>query len=121
MSEQKYDVKLKSPNNHLGIWWCGDRSEWQSYSDPVYEEELVDFGEREVICWKVSKSIPSFTKSELAEIMDGALYTQTDSLPFEWLYSFESLKEKLGWEFNETIDKWEYYNPIIELVLVEED
>ena len=122
MSEQKYYVKLKSPNNHLGIWWRGDRSEWQTYSrDPVYGEELDDWGERVVIGWKVSKYIPSFTKSELAEIMDGAFYTQTDSLPFEWLYSFESLKEKLGWEFNETIDKWEYYNPIIELVLVEEE
>lgn len=75
MCEQKYYVKLKSPNNHLGIWWCGDRSEWQSYSrDPVYGEELEDFGEREVIGWKVSKYIPSFTKSELAEIMGGALY-----------------------------------------------
>jgi hypothetical protein len=60
-----------------------------------------------------------FTKAELTEIMDGALYKQTNSLPFEWLYSFESLKEKLGWEFNETIDKWEYTNPIIELVPVE--
>ena len=52
--------------------------------------------------------------------MNGGLYTQTDSLPFEWIYSFESLKEKLGWEFNETIDKWEYSNPMIELIPVEE-
>lgn len=75
MSEKKYYVKLKSPNNHKGIWWCGDRSEWQPYSyDPVYGEELDDWGEREVIGWKVSENIPAFTKSELAEIMDGALY-----------------------------------------------
>ena len=52
--------------------------------------------------------------------MNGGLYKETDSLPFEWLYSLESLKEKLGWEFNETIDKWEYYNPMIELIPVEE-
>ena len=101
MSEQKYYVRLKSPNNHLGIWWCGDRSEWQLYGrDPVYEEELVDFGEREVICWKVSKFIPSFTKTELAEIMDGALYRK----PF------------LG----ETGIQPEWINPLIELVPVEE-
>lgn len=62
----------------------------------------------------------TFTKSELAEVMNGGLYIQTDSLPFEWLYSFESLKEKFGWEFNETIDKWEYSNPMIELIPVEE-
>lgn len=100
MSEQKYYVKLKSPNNHLGIWWCGDRSEWKSYSDPVYVEELVDFGEREVICLEVSKSIQSFTKSELAEIMDGALYQ----------------KSFLG----ETGIQPEWINPLIELVPVEE-
>ena len=101
MSEQKYYVKLKSPNNHLGIWWCGDRSEWQSYSDPVYVEELVDFGEREVICVEVSKSIPSFTKTELSKIMDGALYRK----PF------------LG----ETGIQPEWTNPLIDLVPVEEE
>ncbi|WP_373961910.1 hypothetical protein [Lactococcus lactis] len=47
MSEKKYYVKLKSPNKHKGIWWCGDRAEWQSYSDePIYGEELDDWGER---------------------------------------------------------------------------
>ena len=102
MSEQKYYVKLKSPNDHLGIWWCGDRGEWQSYSCyPIYEEELEDFGEREVIGWEVSKYIPSFTKSELAEIMDGALYRK----PF------------LG----ETGIQPEWINPLIELVPVEDD
>ena len=102
MSEQKYYVKLKSPNNHLGIWWCGDRGEWQSYSCyPIYEEELEDFGEREVIGWEVSKYIPSFTKSELAEIMDGALYRK----PF------------LG----ETGIQPEWINPLIELVQIEEE
>ena len=100
MSEQKYYVRLKSPNYHLGIWWCGDRSEWQPYGhDPVCEEGLVDFGEREVICWKVSKYIPSFKKTELAEIMGGALYRK----PF------------LG----ETGIQPEWINPLIELVPVE--
>lgn len=105
MSEQKYYVKLKSPNNHLGIWWRGDRSEWQPYSrDPVYGEELDDLGERVVIGWKVSKYIPSFTKSELSEIMDGALYK--------------------GHEMNQDCvflgcEGW--INPLIELVPVEDE
>ena len=113
MSEQKYYVKLKSFTGQpkaiqlASFGFCG---------------ELVDFVIPKVSRgnYLLKKPCTQFTKSELAEIMDGALYTQTDSLPFEWLYSFESLKEKLGWEFNETIDKWEYYNPIIELVPVEE-
>ena len=122
MNEKKYYVKLKSPNDHLGIWWCGDRGEWQSYSCyPIYEEELEDFGEREVIGWEVSKYVPSFTKTELSKIMDGALYKQRDCLPFQWLYSREQLRNDLGWEYNETIDKWEWKNQLIELVPVEED
>ena len=114
MSEQKYYVRLKSHNNHLGIWWCGDRSEWQLYSrDPVYGEELEDFGEREVIGWKVSKYIPSFTKSELAEIMDGALYKSADYCEF--------MELPPDWVMNDKADKWlcEWINPLIELVPVE--
>lgn len=114
MSEQKYYVRLKSPNNHLGIWWCGDRSEWQPYSrDPIYGEELEDFGEREVIGWKVSKYIPSFTKTELAEIMDGALYTQTlskDCIPPDCVYYGSG---------EEIVSEW--INQLIELVPVEGD
>lgn len=82
MSEQKYYVKLKSPNNHLGIWWRG---------------ELV------VIGWKVSKYIPSFTKSELSEIIDGALYKG---------HEMNQYCVFLGCE--------EWVNPLIELVPVEE-
>ena len=112
MSEQKYYVKLKSPNNHLGIWWRGDRSEWQLYSrDPVYGEELDDWGERVVIGWKVSKYIPSFTKTELAEIMDGALYTQTlskDCMTPDHVYYGSG---------EEIVSEW--INPLIELVPVE--
>ena len=130
MSEQKYYVRLKSPNNHLGIWWCGDRSEWQLYGrEPVYEEELVDFGEREVISWKVSKYVPSFTKSELGKIMGGVFYRtfahQFDPQLAEELY-------KLGYRTTQTTEEWiearyefdniwEWINPIIELVPVEDD
>ena len=129
MSEKKYYVKLKSPNNHKGIWWCGDRSEWQSYSDdPVYGEELDDWGEREVIGWKVSEFIPSFTKSELSKIMDGVLYRtfthQFNPQLAEELY-------KLGYKTTQTTKEWiearyefdnirEWINPLIELVPVED-
>ncbi|WP_270329118.1 hypothetical protein [Lactococcus lactis] len=108
MSEQKYYVKLKSPNNHKGIWWCGDRSEWQPYSyDPVYGEELEDWGEREVIGWKVSKFIPSFTKSELGKIMNGALYIADTSA-------------HLMGENTDFLSDIEWINPLIELVPVED-
>ena len=114
MSEQKYYVRLKSSNHHLGIWWCGDRSEWQPYGrDPVCEEELVDFGEREVICRKVSKYIPSFTKTELAEIMDGSLYTQT-------LFKVCIPPDHVYYGSGEEIVR-EWINPLIELVPVEDD
>lgn len=110
MSEQKYYVKLKSPNNHLGIWWRGDRSEWQPYSrDPVYREELDDCGERVVIGWKVSKYIPSFTKSELAEIMDGAFAKDIS-------YNDSAEIALVG----KVIDGY-WINPLIELVPVEEE
>ena len=114
MSEQKYYVRLKSPNHHLGIWWCGDRSEWQTYGrDPVYGEEFDYCGVGEVIGWKVSKYIPSFTKTELAEIMDGALYTQTlskDCMTPDHVYYGSG---------EEIVSEW--INPLIELVPVEDD
>ena len=128
MSEQKYYAKLKTPNNH-GIWWCGDRSEWQSYSlEPIYGEDLGVFGEREVIGWKVSKFIPSFTKTELAEIMNGVFYRtfthQFNPQLAEELY-------KLGYKTTQTTEEWiedryefdnvwEWINPLIELVPVED-
>ena len=109
MNEQEYYVKLK-PSIYVIVEHDDQENEiefWYGYLNGLYE---------------FSPLTPenTFTKSELAEVMNGGLYKETDSLPFEWLYSFESLKEKLGWEFNETIDKWEYYNPMIELIPVEE-
>ena len=102
MDEQKYYVRLKSPNNH-GIWWCGDRSEWKSYSlEPVYGEDLGVF--REVIGWKVPKFIQSFTKSELGKIMGGAIYKGC-ILPD-------------GHEFGSDCKPW--INPLIKLVPVED-
>lgn len=106
MSEKKYYVKLKSPNDHRGIWWCGDRAEWQSYSDdPIYR--FNDSEELEVIGQKVSKFIPSFTKSKLAEIMDGALYIA------------DTTAHLMG-EDTDFLSNIEWINPLIELVPVED-
>lgn len=77
----KYYIKLKSPNEHTPIWWCGDDAEWQSFSyEPVYhydEEygyEIDEWGYKIATGWKVSEYIPSFTLEEIAKIQDGALY-----------------------------------------------
>ena len=101
MTNQKYYVAMKCDRSHrmsrevdgIGYFFHYTNSEMKSHS---------------------------FTKSELAEIMNGALFKQTWSLPFEWLGSSKSLKEELGWEYDETIGKFEYINPLIELVPVEE-
>ncbi|MDT2891627.1 hypothetical protein P7H89_03835 [Lactococcus lactis] len=116
MSEKKYYVKLKSPNDHKGIWWRGDRSEWQPYSYvPVYGEELDDWGEREVIGWKVSEFIPSFTKSELGKIMGGAILKRIPGgTPLD-----ELGKDKSCYVWLDDCNYWK--NPLIELVPVEDE
>lgn len=106
MSEKKYKVRLYAGISYYPNMNCCELADASVYLTKDVGNPFEAYPNK----------IDCFTKSELAEIMDGALYKQTDSLPFEWLYSFESLKEKLGWEFNETIDKWEYTNPLIELV-----
>ncbi|WP_282798858.1 hypothetical protein [Lactococcus lactis] len=111
MSEKKYYVKLNFEMDYEA--YSIDSSYFDEYAYLTVDDSRYKF---EVY----PNDMIAISKSELAKIMDGALYKQTDSLPFEWLYSFESLKEKLGWEFNETIDKWEYTNPLIELVPVED-
>lgn len=106
MSEQKYYVKLRqevfiSDQCSHGGTICHT---WLS-EDYYFSEELFR---------------QAFTKSELAEIMDGALFKQSDYLPFQWLYSFGQLRDEFGWKYNETIDKWEWINPLIELVPIYE-
>ena len=94
MSEQKYYVKLKSFTGQpkaiqlASFGFCG---------------ELVDFVTPKVSRgnYLLKKPCTQFTKSELAEIMDGALYQE----PF------------LG----ETGIQPEWINPLIELVPVEEE
>ncbi|MFK4953610.1 hypothetical protein [Lactococcus garvieae] len=61
------------------------------------------------------KSSHSFTKSELAEIRDGALYKKADYCEF--------MELPPDWIMNNKEDKWlcEWINPLIELVPVEEE
>lgn len=107
MSEQKYYVKLRLEVMYYSGYGFGGIQ----YLEP-YLNDSGDFAP--------ATDRDSFAKSELAEIMNGDLYKQSDCLPFEWLYSHEQLRNDLGWEYNETIDKWEWINPLIELVPVEE-
>ena len=98
MSYKKYYVLLRDEN--VGSLGLGGRCNgWINYD--------------------LSCELNSFTETELSNIFDGALYKQSDCLPFEWLYSREQLRNDLGWEYNEIIDKWEWKNQLIELVPVE--
>lgn len=103
MSEKTYYVKLKNTYKH--------------------EEKRLSLnkvsGNTDLLGREHSGAWWKGTKKELAEIMDGAIYKQSIFLPFDWLGSAESLKEKLGWEFNKAIDKWEYTNLLVELVPLE--
>ncbi|KST98362.1 hypothetical protein LKF24_0586 [Lactococcus lactis subsp. lactis] len=89
---------------------------------------MDDWGEREVIGWKVSEFIPSFTKSELSKIMDGILY-RTFAHQFHPQLAEELYK--LGYRTTQTTEEWieakyefdniwEWINPLIELVPVED-
>ncbi|MFP7258711.1 hypothetical protein [Lactococcus lactis] len=68
---------------------------------------MDDWGELEVIGWKVSKFIPSFTKSELGKIMGGAIYKRAG----------ENFVREGG---TDVYDDNEWINPLIELVPVED-
>lgn len=97
MSEQKYYVKsLLEQNSKYDLW-------------------LDSVG-----TFDYSNLRKSYTKTELAEIMDGALYKQTHSFPFSGYYgSDESLSRQYNWSYNFEIKRWEWKNPLIELVPVE--
>lgn len=90
MSEQKYYVRLKLDGQLLN-------------SGGYYDDELGydEYNE--------------FTKSELAEIMDGALYKSADYCEF--------MELPPDWVMNDKTDKWlcEWINPLVELAPVEDD
>lgn len=99
MSEQKYYVKLRQ-EVFIADQCCHGGTichTWLS-EDYYFSEELFR---------------QSFTKSELAKIMDGALYTQTlskDCIPPDHVYYGSG---------EEIVSEW--INPLIELVPVEDD
>lgn len=110
----KYYIKLKSPNEHTPIWWCGDKAEWQPFSyEPVYHYdedygyELDEWGYKVATGWKVSEYIPSFTLEEIAKIQGGSFYIADTTAHL--------MGEDTGF-----LSDIEWVNPIIELVPVED-
>ena len=100
MSEQKYYVQInRNLWNNLNPLQLGGIGIDLCQSEYGYGQYFIAEYEPESSYAKVNKN--SFTKSELAEIMDGALYRK----PF------------LG----ETGIQPEWINPLIELVQVEDD
>ena len=100
MSEKKYYVKLIPEVMYYSDYGFGSIQ----YLEP-YLNDSGDFAP--------ATDRDSFTKSELAEIMDGALYKKADYCEF--------MELPPDWEMNDENDKWlcEWINPLIELVPVE--
>lgn len=103
MSEQKYYVKLRPEIMYY--------SSYDGFESTIYTDFWLD---------KSGIFVPSIdrdkiTKSELAEIMDGALYKSADYCEF--------MELPPDWVMNDKTDKWlcEWINPLIELVPVEEE
>ncbi|WDA67438.1 hypothetical protein [Lactococcus lactis] len=109
MSEKKYYVKLiqtglsgSEERFQLHLW---EHSGRYSYSSKVYDEEHNTSGLERF----------QFTKSKLAEIMGGAIYKCHEATA-EW-----NELEHYDWDYNPYIDKYEWINPLIELVPVEDE
>lgn len=103
MSEQKYYVKLIPEIMYY--------SSYDGFESTIYTDFWLD---------KSGIFVPSIdrdkiTKSELAEIMDGALYKSADYCEF--------MELPPDWVMNDKTDRWlcEWINPLIELVQVEEE
>lgn len=106
MNEKKFYVKLiqtglrsAEERFQLYLWEHGGR---YSYSPKTYEEEHDTSGLERF----------QFTKSELVKIMDGAIFKLSEATA-EWDES-----EHLDWNYNPYINKYEWTNELIELVLV---
>ena len=110
MSEQKYYVQInKKLWNNLNPLQLGGVGIDLFPSEYGYGEYFIAEYEPKSSYAKVNKN--SFTKSELAKIMDGALYTQTlfkDCIPPDHVYYGSG---------EEIVSEW--INPLIELVQVE--
>lgn len=113
MSDQKYYVLLKNltgqpiPIQLCRFGFCG---------------ELVDFAKPKLARGNYLLKGPTqrFTKSELAEVMNGGLYKEIKGLAE---YEADTLADsKTGWSYtDEIITDIEWINPLIELVPVEEE
>lgn len=106
MSEQKYYVKLvqtgltHSVSYQLYLWEYDEKYSYQSieYDKKRNPERLYRY---------------QFTKSELAEIMDGAFYKQTlaeDCIPVDHVYYGDG---------KDIVSEW--INPLIELIEVDDE
>lgn len=98
MSEKKYYVKLKNTYKH---------------DERILSLNKVS-GKIDFVDWRNSGAWWKGTKSELAEIMDGALYKGHEATA-EW-----NELENHEWNYNPYINKYEWINPLIELVPVED-
>lgn len=98
MSEQRYFVKIRKEFQATGVTFADMRL----YLDKDGAFDLKYFAH-------------PYTKSELAEIMDGAWYKKADYCEF--------MELPPDWVMNDEKDKWlcEWFNPLIELVLVEDE
>ena len=108
MSEQKYYVFQKSLDDDKKAYQlvrCGFMSKLTQFvpcrtrnKDGRYEN-----------------SFSKFTKSDLSKMMDGALYKSADYCEF--------MELPPDWVMNDKADKWlyEWINPLIELVPIEEE
>lgn len=106
MSEQKYSVRIRNivDNNQSDNWLINGAGTMHKFGTvrPSFSTKL---------------GLPkiSLTKSELAKIMDGALYKRADYCEF--------MELPPDWVMNDKTDRWlcEWINPLIELVPVEEE
>ena len=127
MSEQKYYVQInKKLWNNLNPLQLGGVGIDLCPSDYDYGQYFIAEYEPESSYAKVNKN--SFTKSELGKIMGGVLY-RTFAHQFEPELAEELYK--LGYRTTQTTEEWiearyefdniwEWINPLIELVLVDE-
>ena len=105
MSEQKYYVFQKSLDGKKIV------SQLVRYKLMSEDAKFVSVSRNK--SGRYENRFSEFTKSELAEIMDGALYTQTlfkDCIPPDHVYYGSG---------EEIVSEW--INPLIELVPVEEE
>lgn len=110
MSEQKYYVQInRNLWNNLNPLQLGGIGIDLCQSEYGYGQYFIAEYEPESSYAKVNKN--SFTKSELAEIMDGAFYHVSDDKCDYCRYSSDTCGD-------EHCEEW--INPLIELVPVEE-